>query len=116
MRLFIAALLLCFSSTIFAQPMPEFTCQSVGVASCATPSGYCMEFFEYEGSDPEFWENMCAQSQGTFSGGPCVMTDVVMTCLNTGNMMMPIWRFHRDLDLQVAQMMCGAMGGSICPR
>jgi len=111
---FSSILSLTFSLSAWAQANPDLTCASVGVASCLTPEGMCLEFFESVNSDPEMWENMCLGFEGEFQESPCDQGNVALTCLNTSNPIMPMTRYTADFDLETAQMMCTGMGGNIC--
>lgn len=113
-------MLLMFSllsfNTSFAQA-DQVTCDSVGVASCLTEDGMCVEFFEGGNSDVEIWENLCMSMDGEFSEtSACDKGKMVMSCLNESNPMMVMTRFTADFDGEMAQMMCTSMGGTICPK
>ncbi len=99
-----------------SQTNPEITCASVGVASCMTSEGMCLEFFAIEGADPEMWENMCMSFGGEFQETPCGQANIALSCLSQMNPMMPMTRYTTDFDLEAAKMACTGMGGTICPQ
>lgn len=94
----------------------ELTCQSVGVASCKTSDGFCVEYVESEDSDPDMWENYCGGFGGEFVASPCDQSESILTCINQNNMLMPIMRFNNEFEIDMAGQMCSMMGGTTCSK
>ena len=106
-------LFMALSFGVQAENPPEIKCDSVGVASCVTSDGMCVDFFEGN-MDAEVWEGMCHEMEGEFSESACDKTDVVLSCLNSTNPLMALTHYTADYDLDMAQQMCSMLGGSVC--
>lgn len=94
----------------------ELTCQSVGVASCKTANGFCVEYVESEDSDPDMWENYCEGFEGEYAASACDQSETLLTCINQSNMLMPLLRFNNEIEMDMATQMCSMMGGKTCSK
>ena len=105
--------ILLISALMTSLAHAQVTCQSVPTASCLT-EGMCFEFFESEVSDPEVWENLCEEVEGTYSNSPCDMTKTAVKCLTSNNIIVPVVHFLKDFSVDEATQYCAMTQGTVC--
>ena len=114
MSQFFKTILLISSLSFSAMSQAELTCKTIGVASCQTTEGFCVEFIDVEGTNTDTWKRICDAFIGEFSSYPCDISKSILTCLNQDNFAMPIMRFDVEFGRKEASQMCNALGGQIC--
>lgn len=99
---------------IFSQSaLANLTCQSIGVASCMTNVGFCVEYIPSSG-DVSQLEQYCLKVNGIFNEAPCDESFKVGTCINESNNGAPIIRFDTHLDPEISKRLCISMNGMFC--
>ncbi len=114
-RNYMKALKIFIFSVLFASiAQAQVGCETVPSASCLGKDGMCFDFFNSEYSDPEAWEGLCEESEGTMSESPCEVSKTVVKCLVLNNPLMPVIHFLNDFSQDEATQACVMMQGKVC--
>ena len=109
-----------FFTILLSLPLSQFafadlTCKSVGIASCTTNVGFCVEYVPNSGDVPQL-EQYCLNVNGIFEQAPCNENFNTGTCVNEFNKSAPIIRFDTHLETEISHRLCLSMNGMYCSK